>query len=357
MVGGVDIHHLSQYSNDEGMIGMANKLKLERFVANEIKVIQEILQGKEIPQYYSVKDITKKLFKYYVEEEQIQINEAIENICHFLDDRSILYSKKEINGLKEWYDPKKVIPLRRSVEPLVFTKTDQEILMSLGKREEQRLLFSFMLIAKFQRLYTQMSEPNKVFYDLNAVGKMVGMNANAVKRSIKELGLCGFVLAPLEQNCMIVNVNCLSDDSDIVLEVQNFEPDLKLINKMFIQLVGETEQKQISLMCIPLDDEEDVLYFNSINEAKRELNIKGESDICRAYKLDRCHAREYMFFQTKEEDTKEFLNFVTYYYRNNIAPNYRRMKKSGELNGVKIIWCNPNIIRDIYNRFMEVVKE
>ena len=329
------------------------KMRLERFVANEVKTVQELLEGREIPEYYSVRDVTKKLLKYFIEEQGQEIDEAIENICHFLDDRSILYSKKEINGLKDWYDPKKVIPLRRSSQPLVFTKTDQEILMSLNKREEQRLLFGFMLIAKFQRLYTQMSEPNKVFYDLNSVGALVGMNVNAVRRAIKELGLCGFILAPLEQNCMIVN--CLNDDdSDIVLEVQKFEPDLKLIGEMFIRLVGKIET--VPLMAIPLDDEEPVQFFNSVNEAKQAFNIKG-NDVCRAYKLDRCHAREYMFFQIQEEDSEEFLNFVTYYYRNNIAINYKRMKKDGSLMGVKVIWCNGNVIRDIYNRFMEVVKE
>ena len=330
------------------------KLKLDRFVANEIKLIEEILQGKEIPQYYSVKDITKKLFKYYVEEEQIQINEAIENICHFLDDRSILYSKKEINSLKEWYDAKKSTPLRRSVEPLVFTKTDQEILMSLNKREEQRLLFGFMLIAKFQKLYTKMQEPNKIYYDINSVGALVGMNVGAVRRGIKEIGLCGFILAPFDSSCIIVN--CLTDDdSKTVLEVQNFEPDLKLIGDMFIQLVGKIQT--VSLMAIPLDDEEPTLLFNSVGEAKRELGIKGESDVCRAYKLERCHSCQYMFFQTQEDDTEEFLEFVAYYYRNNIATNYRRMKKDGSLMGVKVIWLNGSIVRDIYSRFMEAIDQ
>ena len=329
-------------------------MRLDRFVANEVKVVEEILEGEEIPQYYNIRQLTKKLFKYYVEEQGQEIDEAIENICHFLDDRSILYSKKEINGLKDWYDPKKVILLRRSSQPLVFTKTDQEILMSLNKREEQRLLFGFMLIAKFQKLYTNMSEPNKVYFDINSVGLFVGMKANSVRRVIKELGLCGFILAPLEQNCMIVNCLC-GDDSDIVLEVQNFEPDLKLIGDMFIQLVGKIQT--VSLMAIPLDDEEPVQFFNSIGEAKRELGIKGESDVCRAYKLERCHSCQYMFFQTQEDDSEEFLNFVTYYYRNRIARDYRRMKKDGSLMGVKIIWCNPNIVRDIYSRFMEAIDQ
>lgn len=328
------------------------KMRLERFVANEVKTVQELLEGREIPEYYSVRDVTKKLLKYFIEEQGQEIDEAIENICHFLDDRSILYSKKEINGLKDWYDPKKSMPLRRSSEPLVFSKTDQEILMSLGKREEQRLLFSFMLIAKFQRLYTQMSEPNKVYYDLNSVGALVGMNVNAVRRSVRELGLCGFILAPLEQNCMVVN--CLSDDSDIVLEVQNFEPDLKLIGEMFVRLVGKIET--VPLMAIALDDEEPVQFFNSVNEAKQAFNING-NDVCRAYKLDRCHARQYMFFPIQEGDSEEFLNFVTYYYRNRIARDYRKMKKDGSLMGVKVIWCNPNIIRDIYDKFMKAIKE
>ena len=64
-----------------------------------------------------------------------------------------------------------------------------------------------------------------------------------------------------------------------------------------------------------------------------------------------------MIFQTQEDDSAEFLEFVAYYYRNNIATNYRRMKKNGSLMGVKVIWCNPNIVRDIYSRFMEAIEQ
>ena len=329
------------------------KLKLDRFVSNEVKVVEEILNGRELPSYYSVRDITKKLFKYYVEEQGLGIDEAIENICHFLNGKDILYSRKEINSLKEWFDPKKSIPLRRGSEPLVFTKTDQEILMSLNKREEQRLLFGFMLIAKFQKLYTKMQEPNKIYYDINSVGKLVGMNVGAIRRGIKELGLCGFILAPFDSSCIIVN--CLTDDdSKTVLEVQNFEPDSKLIGDMFIQLVGKQEKK---VMAIPLDDCEDCIVYDSMNMALRELGINAKSDISVCCKLNRLSRDGYMFFLVEEDDTEEFLNFVAYYYRNNIANNYRRMKKDGSLMGVKIIWCNPKIVRDIYNRFMEAIEE
>lgn len=330
-----------------------NGMRLSRFVCNEIKVIEEILEGREMPNYYSVRDVTKKLFKYYVEEKEIQANEAIENICHFLDSRNILYSRKEINGLAEWYDVKKSTLLRRSVEPLVFSKTDQEILMSLGKREEQRLLFSFMLIAKFQRLYTKMQEPNKIYYDINSVGALVGMNVGAVRRGIKEIGLCGFILAPFDSSCIIVN--CLSDDDEKeVLSIYDFEPSMNIINDIFIKLVGKQEKK---VMAIPLDDCEDCIVYDSINMALRELGINAKSDISVCCKLNRLSRDGYMFFLVEEDDTEEFLNFVAYYYRNNIANNYRRMKKDGSLMGVKIIWCNGKIIRDIYNRFMEVVKE
>ena len=124
---------------------------------------------------------------------------------------------------------------------------------------------------------------------------------------------------------------------------------------MFIQLVGKIQT--VSLMAIPLDDEEPTLLFNSVGEAKRELGIKGESDVCRAYKLERCHSCQYMFFQTQEDDTEEFLEFVAYYYRNNIATNYRRMKKDGSLMGVKVIWLNGSIVRDIYSRFMKAIDQ
>lgn len=331
---------------------MANKLKLERFVANEIKLIEEILKGKELPSYYSVRDVTKKLFKYYVEEEQIQIDEAIKNICNFLDSKSILYSKKEINSLAEWYDPKKSTPLRRGSEPLVFTKTDQEILMSLNKREEQRLLFGFMLIAKFQKLYTKMQEPNKIYYDINSVGALVGMNVGAVRRGIKEIGLCGFILAPLEQNCMIVN--CLSNGNEKeVLSIYDFEPSMNIINDIFIQLVGKQEQM---ILAIPLDDQEDYLIFNSVNKTNEYFETKG-SNISNCCRLKRLSFHGYMFFPITEDDDEEFLQFVVHYYQNNISINYRRDSKSGALIGTKVIWCNPNIIREIYNKFMKAIEE
>lgn len=328
-------------------------MRLERFIANEVKVVEELLEGRrELPEYYNIRQLTKKLLKYYVEEQEQQIDEAIENICHFLDSNSILYSRKEIDSLKGWYDPKKSIKLRRSVEPLVFTKTDQEILMSLNKREEQRLLFSFLLIAKFQKLYTKMQEPNKIYYDINSVGALVGMNVGAIRRGIKELGLCGFILAPLEQNCMIVN--CLSDDDEKeVLSIYDFEPSMNIINDIFIKLVGKQEQM---ILAIPLDDQEDYLIFNSVNKTNEYFETKG-SNVSNCCRLKRLSFHGYMFFPITEDDDEEFLQFVVHYYQNNISINYRRDSKSGALIGTKVIWCNPNIIREIYNKFMKAIEE
>ena len=333
---------------------MANKLKLERFVANELKVIDEILEGREIPSYYNIRQLTKKLLKYFIEEQGQHIDEAIENICHFLDDRSILYSKKEIDSLKEWYDPKKSIPLRKDVPPMVFYESEVDIIRGLEKREHKRMLLGFMIIAKIQKLYSNMKEPNHIYYTINEVAKFCGVNNGGKIRAIKELGLCGYILAPLEGGNYLI-VNCLSSgDEKEVLSIYDFEPSMNIINDIFIQLVGKQEKK---VMAIPLDDCEDCIVYDSINMALRELGINAKSDISVCCRLNRLSRDGYMFFLVEEDDTEEFLNFVAYYFRNNIATNYRRMKKDGSLIGVKIIWCNGKIIRDIYNRFMEVVKE
>lgn len=328
-------------------------MRLDRLVANEIKVIQEVLQGREIPQYYNVRQLTKKLFKYYVEEQGQEIDEAIKNICHFLDDRSILYSKREIDSLKDWFDSKKSIPLRKDVPPMVFYESEVDIIRGLEKREHKRMLLGFMIIAKIQKLYSNMKEPSHIYYSINEVAKFCGVNNGGKIRAVKELGLCGYILAPLDGNYLIVN--CLSDGNEKeVLSIYDFEPSMNIINDIFIQLVGKQEKK---VMAIPLDDEEECIVYDSINMALRELGINAKSDISVCCKLNRLSRDGYMFFLVEEEDSEEFLNFVAYYYRNNIANNYRRMKKDGSLMGVKVIWCNPNIIRDIYNRFMEVVKE
>lgn len=332
---------------------MANKLKLDRLVSNEVKVIEEVLQGGEIPQYYSIRDVTKKLFKYYVEEQGLGIDEAIKNIYNFLDSRSILYSRKEIDSLKEWYDPKKSIKLRKDVPPMVFYESEVDIIRGLEKREHKRMLLGFMIIAKIQKLYSNMKEPSHIYYTINEVAKFCGMNNGGKIRAIKELGLCGFILAPFDGNYLIVN--CLSDGNEKeVLSIYDFEPSMNIINDIFIQLVGKQEKK---VMAIPLDDCEDCIVYDSINMALRELGINAKSDISVCCRLNRLSRDGYMFFLVEEDDTEEFLNFVAYYYRNNIATNYRRMKKDGSLMGVKVIWCNPKIVRDIYNRFMEVVKE
>ena len=328
-------------------------MRLEKFVANEVKVIEEILESEEIPQYYNIRQLTKKLFKYYVEEQGQQIDEAIENIYNFLDRKGILYSKKEINSLAEWYDPKKSRKLRKDVPPMVFYESEVDIIRGLEKREHKRMLLGFMIIAKIQKLYSNMKEPSHIYYTINEVAKFCGMNNGGKIRAIKELGLCGFILAPFDGNYLIVN--CLSDGNEKeVLSIYDFEPNMNIINDIFIQLVGKQEKK---VMAIPLDDCEDCIVYDSINMALRELGINAKSDISVCCKLNRLSRDGYMFFLVEEDDTEEFLNFVAYYYRNNIANNYRRMKKDGSLMGVKIIWCNGKIIRDIYNRFIEVVKE
>ena len=329
-------------------------MRLEKFVANEVKVVEELLEGKrEIPQYYNVRQLTKKLLKYYVEEQGQEIDEAIENICHFLDSKSILYSRKEVDSLKEWYDPKKSIPLRKDVPPMVFYESEVDIIRGLEKREHKRMLLGFMIIAKIQKLYSNMKEPSHIYYTINEVAKFCGMNNGGKIRAIKELGLCGYILAPFDGNYLIVN--CLSDGNEKeVLSIYDFEPSMNIINDIFIKLVGKQEKK---VMAIPLDDCEDCIVYDSINMALRELDINAKSDISICCKLNRLSRDGYMFFLVEEDDTEEFLNFVAYYYRNNIATNYRRMKKSGELNGVKIIWCNPKIVRDIYKKFMEAIEE
>lgn len=327
-----------------------NGMRLSRFVANETKLIEEILDGRDIPNYYNIKEFTKLLFKYYVEERGIEYSEAIENICNFLDSRNILYSKKEINTILTWYDPKKIIPLRRHTAPIVFSNADVNVLKSVEKREGQRLLFSFMLIAKFQRLYTKVSEPNCIYYDAKEVGALLGMNANSTRNAIKEIGLCGFILAPLDKNCIIVN--CLSEDDSVALEIYDFEPSM--VNDMFIKLVGRQEQK---IMAIPLDDEEDWILIDSINGVKRVLGINTVGDVFKASKLDRLHSKGYMFFQVEDGDDDAFLDFIAWYYRRNIANNYRAMKKDGTLVGTKMIFCNKNIIRDIYSKFMNAIEQ
>lgn len=330
-----------------------NGMRLSRFVANEVKLLEEILNGREIPNYYNAKEISRKLFKLYVEEKNIEYNEAIENICNFLDSRNILYSRREIDGLLEWYDPKKIIPLRRYTTPLVFYKSEVDIIRGLEKREYKRMLLGFMLIAKIQRNYSNMKEPNCIYYTINEVAKFCGMNNEGKIRAVKELGLCGYVLAPFDKNCLVVN--CLSDgDEEEVLSVCNFEPDLNIINDIFIQLVGKQEKR---VMAIPLDDEEDWVVFNGVREASRGIGATCESDISKCCKLDRLQCKQYMFFLAEEDDSDEFLDFVAHYYQHNIANNYRRMKKDGSLMGTKIIFLNKDIIRDIYNKFMSAIEE
>ena len=193
-------------------------MRLDRLVANEIKVIQEVLQGREIPQYYNVRQLTKKLFKYYVEEQGLGIDEAIKNICHFLDGRSILYSRKEIDSLKEWYDSKKSIPLRKDVPPMVFYESEVDIIRGLEKREHKRMLLGFMIIAKIQKLYSNMKEPNHIYYSINEVAKFCGVNNGGKIRAIKELGLCGYILAPLEGGNYLI-VNCSTSCKGSVADV------------------------------------------------------------------------------------------------------------------------------------------
>ena len=328
------------------------KMRLERFVANEVKVIEEVLQGGEIPQYYSIRDITKKLFKYYVEEQGQQIDEAIENIYNFLDSRSILYSRKEIDSLKEWYDPKKSTPLRKDVPPMVFYESEVDIIRGLEKREHKRMLLGFMIIAKIQKLYSNMKEPSHIYYTINEVAKFCGVNNEGKIRAIKELGLCGFILAPFDGNYLVVN--CLSDGNEKeVLSIYDFEPNMNIINDIFIQLVGKQEQM---ILAIPLDDQEDYLIFNSVNKTNEYFETKG-SNISNCCRLKRLSFHGYMFFPITEDDDEEFLQFVVHYYQNNISINYRRDNKSGALIGTKIIWCNSNIIREIYNKFMKAIEQ
>ena len=316
-------------------------------IANEIDLMQRVLKGEDIPEYFTIKDFSLKMFRYFYYDLEYSIEESCKEICNFLESRDILFSKKEVYAIPTWYKLDKGKGLKNSVEPLRFYKSEIELIKQCqGKlpRQTQRLAFSFLVYAKFQQQYTNVSEPTKIYRTLRdmCILTNVNNNSNRVNAMLIELGQKGLITAPLTENCIYCNM--LSDGSDdLLLEIYNFEPNM--VDGLFEILFGKLETK---ILAIPVCEEEGYFVDTMIN-VKRRLGFKENSTMPNeCVKLEkRVQSKNWMFFKVEEDDSEEFLQWIVECYQTYVIVNYRRMKKNGELEKIQAFF-NSNECREYF---------
>ena len=321
-------------------------------IANELQLVEEVLSGKkDIPEYFTIKDFSLKIFRYFYYDLKYSVEESCKEICNFLESRDILFSKKEVYAIPTWYKLDKGRGLRSGVEPIRFYKSEVSLLKQCqGRlpRQTQRLGFAYLLYAKFQQQYTNVSEPTKIYRTVRdmCILANVNNNSNRVNAMLIELGQKGLITAPLTENCIYCNM--LSDGSDdLLLEIYNFEPNM--IDGLFEVLFGKLE---IHVLAIPVCEEEDY-FIDTMPNVKRKLGLTdGNSDIKKCCDFNgRFQTKGYMFFKVDEEDSQEFLEWIVKCFQQYILINYKKMKKNGELEKAKVFF-NSNVCREYYKNLL-----
>ena len=325
-------------------------------IANELQLVEEVLSGKkDIPEYFTIKDFSLKMFRYFYYDLEYSIEESCKEICDFLESRNILFSKKEVYDIPCWYKLDKGKGLRSSVEPIRFYKSEIELIKQCqGRlpRQTQRLAFSFLIYAKFQQQYTNVSEPTKIYKTVRDMCTLANItsNSNRVNAMLIELGRLGLLVAPLTENCIYCNILSSNDGSDdLLLEIYNFEPNM--VDGLFEVLFGKLETK---ILAIPVCEEEGYFVDTMIN-VKRRLGFKENSTMPNeCVKLEkRVQSKNWMFFKVEEDDSKEFLQWIVKCYQTYVIVNYRRMKKNGELEKIQTFF-NSNECREYFKYANEV---
>lgn len=316
-------------------------------IANELQLVQEVLSGKkDIPEYFTIKEFSLKMFRYFYYDLEYSIEESCKEICNFLESKDILYSKKEVYAIPTWYDTEKGRPLRASNKPITYYKSEIDLIKKLSSRQVQRLAFGFLTLVKFQQQYTKISEPTAIYRGIREVLQLVNISAGSKRTDafVIELGKLGYISAPFNKNCIYCNI--ASDASDeVMLEVYNFEPNM--IDSLFETLFGKNE---IIVMAIPQCEEEaDEYIVDTLPNMKRRFGMSiGDSSITKACTFsNRVKTKGYMFFKVEEEDEPEFLQWIVQVYINYIQVNYRKMKKDGSLDKAREFF-NSDLCREYF---------
>ena len=320
-------------------------------IANEKEMIRKVLKGDDIPEYFTIKEFTIKLFRYFYYDLEYNTEESCQQICDFLDSRNILFSRKEIYEIPTWYKLDKGKGLRNNLEPIRIYKSEIELIKQCGgrfPRQTKRLAFSFLLYSKFQQQYTNVSDYTKIYKSIRDLCTLANISAASfrVNPFLIELGQKGLITAPLTENCVYCNM--LSDGSDdLLLEVYNFEPNM--VDGLFDILFGKLE---IRILAIPVCEEEDY-FIETMPNARKRLGLTDKnSDIKKCCDFNgRIQTKGHMFFKVEEEDTQEFLEWIVKCYQQYILINYRKMKKNGELEKAKTFF-NSNVCREYYQNLL-----
>lgn len=293
--------------------------RMRDMVINEVKVIEGIIDGGDIPSYYTIACIVDRLLRYYKLEMGLSQDETLERVAEVLEAHKVIVSMQVLKQLLN--SKEKITPLRKH-EGIVLYKKEVNKILALKNIREQRIMFGMLIMKKVKNLNSK--TPSNIFYGRwDEVFQYVEIGGTDLKNSILySLHQQEYITVPLFEEGIIINILCSEQDEEIAYIID--DADLTDYTKYFDRMI-EDNKEYILEICI--ENGECIVHEGGIRRVGTTKGISA-SNICKVLKLDKLTLNGSMFVKvntTIAHDEVLQQKIKDYYMR--IGSKYRTLKK------------------------------
>ena len=246
---------------------MANELKANSLILNEVKYVKEMLETKQIPSFWSTFNAVNRLTRYYLEQQEYDKYEIVGLVVQFLTEAKIDYSVETVvESITKIIDDKQY-NLRNDEETILIYEEEFEIMKQLSITS-RKYYFTFLLIVKIQEI-RKTKNPTYIYYDLKDVGRLIGFDGskNKFEKSLIEIGFDKkLILAPISGT--YVEVKGVGG-SKVALQIDEFNP-LKI--EEYYNTLFTNKKKIVAIEAY--GDAEDFSVYESLRDAEKGVGAK-----------------------------------------------------------------------------------
>ena len=258
---------------------------------------EEVVEGEDL----STKQIINRIFRWYVTEEKMKVEDAIESTIEWLykveliddeddtDDTDMEYKRKMITQTCMKYVDKKgnVTPLARVEEPIVLYANEIEELKKIDS-DYRRGAFAMLVHVKVKKVKGS-NNPNKLYYGIGQYMRYCGesgargFSSSNIIGAYKNLYDNKWLDSSLDDFKGYSFVKEFQEDEEVYTIKTGFDP--KGLTQHYYNLFGK-EWDKVKVMAIDLNKESGYEVYDSLNDCEKSMKeINDERNMTREKQL------------------------------------------------------------------------
>lgn len=262
------------------------KLEVKYLILNEREVIEQVINGSKIPDYWTTKEIFRKICDYYMKYKGItDVDFISKQIMSILKRNKIHFKKATVVQEVQSYDlTKGKYELMDFQEPVKIYQSEVDAINKLSLESTKKIAFAMLVIQKIEIIKYKRGLETQPYLNKEIGAFFVYSDTTNGSKKIDilhELHQQGIITVPLIDRGLYVNI--LAHEGEVVYEIKDgFESSKEHYDKCF-----DTRENKIYLEIDANTGEYDVHHgFLSVNPKRKERGAK----VVKSSHINRCIA-------------------------------------------------------------------